>query len=120
MNFVPAAQWAAASVGPPVGPTCSREDTLGVRPEHLQISPHRQGLRATVQRLEHVGDALFVHTGLSASACPVVARLAPDAPTPAVNAELWLQPTAAKVHVFDPLGRTITRPEPINRLRMNS
>jgi multiple sugar transport system ATP-binding protein len=110
MNFVPAADWAAASAGLAVGPEHGREDTLGVRPEHLQPAADGHGLHATVARVEHVGDALFVHTTLQGSGAPVVLRLPPDGEVPAAGSALRLQPSAGQVHVFNPAGRALPRP----------
>ena len=110
MNFVTAAEWGAAANGPPPGPAHDAGDTLGVRPEHLQPAADGQGLRAQVAHVEHMGDAIFVHTTLHGSHCPVVLRLASDAVAPARGSALQLQPSAGQVHVFNPAGRALPRP----------
>ncbi len=109
MNFVPAADWAAAAAGLAIGPPHHPLDTLGVRAEHLQPTADGHGLGAQVTRVEHVGDALFVHTQLHGSGCPVVMRLAPDTPPPATGSLLHLQPLPGQVQVFDPSGRAQAR-----------
>ncbi|KPF48563.1 hypothetical protein IP87_06505 [beta proteobacterium AAP121] len=116
MNFIAAADWAAAAAGGvPPGPAHAPDDTLGVRPEHLQpADPHTgrdgAGLQAQVAFVEHLGDALFVHTSLHGSGCPVALRLPPDQPVPATGSVLRLAPVAGQVHVFNPAGRALPRP----------
>jgi multiple sugar transport system ATP-binding protein len=110
MNFIAADAWAAAADGLAVGPAHGLHDTLGVRPEHLQSVAGGAALQAVVTRIEHVGDALFVHTQLHGSGCPVALRLAPDAPAPAPGVQLRLAPTPGHVHVFDRHGRALPQP----------
>jgi multiple sugar transport system ATP-binding protein len=107
MNFISAAEWATAAAGLAVGPPHQPQDTLGVRPEHLQPTADGHGLRAEVARVEHVGDALFVHAGLHGSACAVALRLPPDSPVPAPGSALRLQPLPGQVLVFEASGRTL-------------
>ena len=104
MNFIAAADWAAAATGPVPGPLHQASDTLGVRPEHLLTAPEGPGLRAEVQRAEHVGDALYLHAQLQGSGCVVTARLPPDAPVPDTGQALSLAPAAGRVHVFNSQG----------------
>ena len=110
MNFIAAADWAAAADGAVPGPAHAPEDTLGVRPEHLQPLAGGPGLQAQVAFVEHLGDALFVHTTLRGSGCPVALRLAPDQAVPATGSTLRLAPVAGQVHVFNPAGRALPRP----------
>jgi multiple sugar transport system ATP-binding protein len=109
MNFVSAADWAAAAAGPAPGPTHAADDTLGVRPEHLQPSADGHGLRAQVAYVEHLGDAIHVHAALAGSSCPVAVRLPPDVAVPSTGSVLSLQPAPHQVHVFNAAGRALPR-----------
>jgi multiple sugar transport system ATP-binding protein len=110
MNFVAADDWARAATSLAVGPAHQPGDTLGVRPEHLQPTPGPHGLRAEVAHVEHVGDALFLHTRLHGSGCPLALRLPPESAPPAPGAALTLHPLPEQVHVFGPDGQAVRAP----------
>jgi multiple sugar transport system ATP-binding protein len=109
MNFIEGADWAVAAQTGTAAPPHQATDTLGVRPEHWQLATDGTGLRVQLERVEHVGDALFLHTALRGSGQPVAVRLAPDAIAPAPGSALSLQAVPGHVHVFNPDGRAQAR-----------
>ncbi len=82
MNFLPASMVSGAPSG---------AVTLGVRPEYVRVAAAgaRGALAARVQQVQDIGTYWLVTARLGEAT--VRARLAADAPAPAVGDEVWLQ-----------------------------
>jgi ABC-type sugar transport system ATPase subunit len=78
-----------------------RSDALvGVRPEHLEITPSG-GLPVTVRMVEQLGhETLLI---CDAAGTRIVVRRDAEADVPSVDAEIRLDATEAHRHRFDPL-----------------
>jgi multiple sugar transport system ATP-binding protein len=84
-------------------------DTMGVRPEHLDIVAPGQGSRAHVSLIEQLGDAQIVHATLAGGAHSVAIKLHGDAPCAlAPGQEIGFAPQPDKVFLFDRGGRTVS------------
>jgi multiple sugar transport system ATP-binding protein len=85
---------------------------LGVRPEHWQMSAGEgvEGLQASVERVEWLGDVTLVHCRLAgrdaANTVSVKAAL-PDSATPAHGTPVRLQVQPRDLMLFDAQGRAL-------------
>ena len=77
--------------------------TIGVRPEHADISKTAGEWQAVVRVAEHLGSDTFLHTESEAIG-PFTIRLAGEAPI-APNDVIYITPREAHVHRFDGEGR---------------
>jgi multiple sugar transport system ATP-binding protein len=77
--------------------------TIGVRPEHADISATAGEWRATVKVAEHLGSDTFLHAE-SDVVGPLTIRLAGEAPI-APGDTIFVTPRQAHVHRFDQDGR---------------
>ena len=84
--------------------------TLGIRPEHINISlPAPKNLSVRVKRLEALGSETYLTVGFttgegrpSAEASPLLqARIEPDRSV-SLGDDLWLSLMPDKIHLFDP------------------
>jgi glycerol transport system ATP-binding protein len=82
MNFLPASMVSDAPAG---------AVTLGVRPEYVRVAAagSRGALNARVQQVQDIGTYWLLTARLGEAT--VRARLAADAPVPAVGGDVWLQ-----------------------------
>jgi len=76
---------------------------LGIRPEHLSLSPPAtKNLSATVDLVEALGNETYLSVHLSEDPKTALqARIPPDA-TVEVGDSLWLSIRLDKIHLFDP------------------
>ncbi|MDO8363478.1 MAG: ABC transporter ATP-binding protein [Actinomycetota bacterium] len=71
---------------------------VGIRPEHLLLTPGGR-LQATVTQIEHLGHEVLLHA--ESAAGRLVARLAPSAALPAMGDSVQLDADAQHMHHFD-------------------
>ncbi len=79
--------------------------TIGIRPEHVDVSTTAGEWPATVRLAEHLGSDTFVHAegdGIG----PMTLRLAGEAPLKA-DQRIFVTPREANLHKFDKDGRRI-------------
>jgi multiple sugar transport system ATP-binding protein len=86
---------------------------LGVRPEHLAITEHADGLAAQVNVVEHLGDAVIVHARMGHNATPVALRVAPQQTALLAQlqagAQVRVMPQLDMAQLFDADGRALPR-----------
>jgi multiple sugar transport system ATP-binding protein len=83
------------------------ELTLGVRPEHVSVTPPGQGIGATVDLVEHLGDVSILHVRLPGSTKNVAVRVDGRAPNLDVGSQIGLAFTTPAVTLFDSEGKAI-------------
>ena len=77
----------------------NRAVTLGIRPEHVRVSPHeRDGIPLRVETLELLGADNLAHGRIGET--PLVVRL-PHSERPQAGSTLWLHLPADALHYFD-------------------
>jgi ABC-type sugar transport system ATPase subunit len=82
--------------------------TVGVRPEHMQLTPGEDGpLVARVALIEDLGDHAIVHLDREGTAGPVLVRV--ERPPAAEGAPVRFAVPPAEVHVFDAHGVALPR-----------
>jgi multiple sugar transport system ATP-binding protein len=79
--------------------------TIGVRPEHADVSTSAGEWPARVRVVEHLGSETFVHTDAEGIG-PLTIRLSGEAPL-APGADIFVTPREAHVHRFDKDGKRI-------------
>jgi len=79
--------------------------TIGIRPEHADVSTTDGEWKATVRVAEHLGSDTFLHAESEALG-PLTIRLAGEAPI-APNEAIYVTPREARVHRFDGEGQRI-------------
>jgi multiple sugar transport system ATP-binding protein len=108
MNFLQARSVGVDSVNvggqllqvPPLAVPWPAELVLGVRPEHLSLCAPSSGISATVDFVEHLGDAQVAHLSLT-SGESIVVRLSAEHPRPKVGDAVGVQlPPTARIHLF--------------------
>ncbi len=105
----PANRFVAEFVGSPsMNIIDSENETIGIRPEHIQIltQPSAGAIAATVYVTELMGNETFVF--LSVGANRLIAR-APADFRAEPESKVWLQFDTDKLHYFDRNGTRITR-----------
>ncbi|MBD2105006.1 ABC transporter ATP-binding protein [Leptolyngbya sp. FACHB-261] len=88
------------------GPLLSRYDghslTLGIRPEHLSLSPPApRNLPVRVDLIEALGSETHLLTVLGGERIPIRARVSPEAAV-ALGEEIYLALRTEHIHLFDP------------------
>ncbi len=88
---------------PFIAPYYKRSLLLGIRPEHLKISPPAtKNLPVRVDLVEALGNDTYVTACLAGSVePPLQVRIPPDY-TVKISDELWLSMVLDKIHLFDP------------------
>ena len=81
--------------------------TLGVRAEHIELTHPGAGIRARIELVEHLGDAVIVHARLVPSQASVAIRRSPQQPCPAAGDEVGLLIRPDSVHLFDESGQAL-------------
>lgn len=82
--------------------------TVGVRPEHLHVSPSPGGLKAKVMALESLGDASYLYMESVMAADGLIARV-PPLERHAHGDERYLSVAPEHCHVFDVGGKAFKR-----------
>lgn len=90
-----------------LGGTGPCEVTLGVRPEHLTIAAHGDGLRAVIDQVEHLGDCDLAYARLVGSNDMSTVRLPASSINLAPGEIVWLKPDTANCHLFNRDGQVI-------------
>ena len=81
--------------------------TLGIRPEYMAVVEPGQGLTATVDVLEHLGDAQILYARLPGTEQLIAVKL-PDGHPPLKSGEVvGIAPNPKKFLLFDAKGRTL-------------
>ena len=85
--------------------------SVGMRPEHLALTRVEDGLAATVDLVEHLGDSLVAYATLrgtaGAKAQPIAFRLTTEQEELAVGQLVGVAPQPGRVVLFDEQGRTL-------------
>jgi multiple sugar transport system ATP-binding protein len=82
--------------------------TVGVRPEHLDVSASVEGVRAKVMALESLGDAAYLYTESVVAPDGLIARI-PPLERHVHGSELKLSVAADHCHLFDSDGVAFVR-----------
>ncbi|MGB1183281.1 MAG: ABC transporter ATP-binding protein [Candidatus Puniceispirillaceae bacterium] len=80
--------------------------TIGIRPEHLSISPRKGEWEGVVGVSEHLGSDTFFHVNCPAFSEPLTVRASGDVQL-AYGDKVYLTPDAANIHKFDYKGLRI-------------
>jgi multiple sugar transport system ATP-binding protein len=80
--------------------------TIGIRPEHLSISPRKGEWEGVVGVSEHLGSDTFFHVNCPAFSEPLTVRASGDVQL-AYGDKVYLTPDAANIHKFDNKGLRI-------------
>ncbi len=80
---------------------------VGLRPEHLQLRPAGQGVAATVELAEHLGDQTIVYARVDGLPEPLNLKLGAAAERLQAGMAIALAPERAQAHAFDASGRRI-------------
>ncbi|MGB1395435.1 MAG: ABC transporter ATP-binding protein [Candidatus Puniceispirillaceae bacterium] len=80
--------------------------TIGIRPEHLSISPRKGEWEGVVGVSEHLGSDTFFHVNCQAFSEPLTVRASGDVQL-AYGDKVYLTPDAANIHKFDDKGLRI-------------
>ena len=79
--------------------------TIGIRPEHLDISLTSGAWKATVSVSEHLGSDTFFHV-IADGLGPMTVRAGGDV-TASHGDTIWLTPQSDKIHRFGPDGKAL-------------
>jgi len=79
----------------------SRAVRIGVRPEHWRMSEDGKGLRAHLELLEHLGDAVLLHIRLDGMEEIVTLKLSRLPHHLASGDQIWLEPEWQEILLFD-------------------
>lgn len=81
------------------------DPTIGIRPEHLQISRHSGSWPERVSISEHFGFATFIHakSEFGVFNTPTNGEIDPHP-----RGAIWLSPVEANLHRFDKSGNAIS------------
>ncbi|MEM1430126.1 MAG: ABC transporter ATP-binding protein [Pseudomonadota bacterium] len=90
------------------GPEAAKHDaaTIGIRPEHLEISATEGQWKGTVGVSEHLGSDTFFHLHSNASAEPLTVRASGELALH-YGSDVFLTPRAEHLHRFDAQGLRI-------------
>jgi len=80
--------------------------TIGIRPEHIEISPESGAWKGTVGVSEHLGSDTFFHVQCNASPEPITVRAVGEMALH-YGDEVWLTPRPEHLHRFDGKGSRI-------------
>jgi multiple sugar transport system ATP-binding protein len=84
------------------------ELTLGVRPEYLSLGAPEEGLPASVELVEHLGDVSLVHAQLDGVGNAISLKLDKKDAQLAVGARVGIKVEASSVTLFDASGAAVT------------
>jgi len=80
--------------------------TMGVRPEHIELSGTKGDWKGKIGVTEHLGSDTFFHIHCDVSAEPITVRVGGEADFK-YGDTVWLTPDATKIHRFDEKGLRI-------------
>jgi multiple sugar transport system ATP-binding protein len=81
-------------------------ETIGIRPEHISVSPDAGDWHGKVGVSEHLGSDTFFHVNCEGIAGPVTVRVGGEVALHHGD-EVWLTPDPAQLHRFDQQGLRI-------------
>ena len=82
-------------------------NTIGVRPEHIEISEKKGDWQGKVLLSEHLGSDTFLHVDAGARGRLTVRASGENTFTPGTN--VWMTPDKSRLHYFDKDGRAIRK-----------
>ncbi len=82
-------------------------DTIGIRPEHIEISEKRGEWQGKVLLSEHLGSDTFLHVDAGARGRLTVRASGENTFAPGTN--VWMTPDKSRMHYFGKDGRTIRK-----------
>ncbi len=82
-------------------------DTIGIRPEHIEISEKKGDWQGKVLLSEHLGSDTFLHVDAGARGRLTVRASGENTFAPGTN--VWMTPDKSRMHYFGKDGRTIRK-----------
>ncbi len=82
-------------------------ESIGIRPEHIQISEKEGDWQGTVLLSEHLGSDTFLHVDAGARGHLTVRAPGENALAP--GSSLWMTPEKNRLHHFDKAGKAIRK-----------
>ena len=92
-----------------IGPEVRAAEHLGIRPEHLQVAAHGQGVPASVVLVEQLGDVAHLHLRVDGLPNLLTAKVSALRDGVQPGAEIGVRAEAALALSFDGQGRTLWR-----------
>jgi multiple sugar transport system ATP-binding protein len=89
-----------------------------VRPERMEVGTGPGAISGTVVHLENLGAEAFVHVRVDRIDQPLLARVSPDRPLPAIGSTIHLGFSAGAVRAFDTAGKRIEVAAPVRSGRV--
>ena len=89
------------------GSAAASINRVGLRPEHLCVAPAGQGVAATVELAEHLGDSSIVHLRVNGLPDLLNAKVGPQDIACNSGDTVSLKPDAAWALMFDDAGRLV-------------
>jgi multiple sugar transport system ATP-binding protein len=80
--------------------------TIGIRPEHISVSPESGDWKGTVGVSEHLGSDTFFHVTCEGIAAPLTVRVGGEVDVK-YGDTIWLRPGPEQIHRFDQNGLRI-------------
>jgi multiple sugar transport system ATP-binding protein len=80
-------------------------NTLGVRPEHIELSPKKGEWKGTVMLTEHLGSDTFLHIDGGTRGKLIVRAAGENDAQP--GAAVWMTPMQGRLHRFDQSGKVV-------------
>jgi multiple sugar transport system ATP-binding protein len=80
-------------------------NTIGVRPDHIEVSDKKGEWQGTVKLTEHLGSDTFLHVDAGQRGTLTVRAAGESTFTP--GDKIWLTPEKGRVHRFDANGRAV-------------
>ncbi len=116
MNFLTVADAAGgpgehlqrAGVRLPAGAAARTPLTLGVRANDIALGAPEQGLPASIEVIEHLGDTVIAHARWAPDQPLIAVRLTPDAAPPRPGDAVGLRIRTERAHFFDAQGCALT------------
>jgi multiple sugar transport system ATP-binding protein len=82
-------------------------NTIGIRPEHIEISEKKGDWQGKVLLSEHLGSDTFLHVDAGARGRLTVRASGENTFAPGTN--VWMTPDKSRMHYFDKDGRAIRK-----------
>ena len=89
------------------GSAAASINRVGLRPEHLCVAPSGQGVPATVELAEHLGDSSIVHLRVKGMSGLLNAKVGPQDIAYNSGDTVSLKPNASWALMFDDAGRLV-------------
>ncbi|MEO9459768.1 MAG: ABC transporter ATP-binding protein [Lentilitoribacter sp.] len=80
--------------------------TIGIRPEHIEVSTKSGDWKGTVGVSEHLGSDTFLHVNVDGFAEPITVRISGDIELK-YGDSIYLTPIAEQLHKFDDQGQRV-------------